>query len=182
MMRGLSIRWRLTLWYGGALAAVLALFGTTTYAVMRHQLLERIDVGLAEEQAEVVAEVERAVDSQSMLGWLERRFSAHEGFDFQITDESGARVFANPRLGEHQLALPDSDAAAGQPRFETISLETLGPYRVVTRVVGGPDGPLRVQVARPLEMYEHELAELLGVLAGTGPLVLLLASWWQTPR
>lgn len=45
MIRGLSIRWRLTLWYGGVLALVLTVFGVAIYAVMRHQLLERVDDG-----------------------------------------------------------------------------------------------------------------------------------------
>ncbi len=44
-MRRLSIRWKLTLWYGGVLAVVLAVFSTAVYFTMRHQLLARIDQG-----------------------------------------------------------------------------------------------------------------------------------------
>ena len=47
MMKRLSIRWRLTLWYGGVVAALLAIFGTAVYLTMRHHQLERIDRGLA---------------------------------------------------------------------------------------------------------------------------------------
>lgn len=175
MIRRLSIRWQLTLWYGGVLAAVLAVFGTATYAVLRHQLLERVDAGLSEELADVVGEIERATDRQGMFGWLNRRFAAHEGFDFQITDGSGTRIFANPRLGEHQLPLADREAASESPLYRTQSLDDLGRYRIVTRTLRGPDGPLAVQVARSLNTSDHELAELLTVLATTGPLVVALA-------
>ena len=57
MMKRLSIRWRLTLWYGGVLAVLLAIFGTAVYLTMRHHQLERIDRGLAEELADVPATV-----------------------------------------------------------------------------------------------------------------------------
>ena len=37
----LSIRWRLTLWYGAVLALVLSTFGGSVYLMMRHALTER---------------------------------------------------------------------------------------------------------------------------------------------
>ena len=43
----MSIRIKMTLWYGAVLAAVLALFGATVYGMMRHQLRTRLDSGLA---------------------------------------------------------------------------------------------------------------------------------------
>src|SRR5260370_40883383 len=104
-MHGAMVRWRLTLWYGAVLAVVLAGFGTTTFLVMRQQLLERIDGGLREELSDVLGEVERANDRQGMLAWLDRRFARHEGFDFQVTTKSGERVFANLRLGDRRLPL-----------------------------------------------------------------------------
>lgn len=174
-MDGLSIRWRLTLWYGGVLAAVLAIFGTAIYAVMRHQLLERIDDGLQEELADVVGEVTRATDRQSMLGWLDRRFGGHEGFDFQITDERGERVFSNPRLRQHCLSFSTFATPPEQPALDTQRVADLGRYRVVSRKVTGPGGPLLIQVARPLAAFDHELSELLAVLVTLGPLVVGLA-------
>lgn len=175
MMRGLSIRWALTLWYGGVLAAVLAVFGTTIYLVMRHQLLERVDGGLSEELADVLGEVRRAGDRHGMLRWLNRRFAGHEGFDFQITDDGGQRVFANPRLADHRLSAPEFDRSSDQPLYRTGSLPDRGRYRIVSAVSNGPDGPLVVQVARSLNAVDHELAELLTVLTAMGPLVVGLA-------
>ena len=45
-MSRLSIRWRLTLWYGVALATVLAVFGVSVYLMMRHLLLARTGTGM----------------------------------------------------------------------------------------------------------------------------------------
>jgi hypothetical protein len=114
-MRRLSIRWKLTLWYSGVLAAVLVLFSVIVYAVMRHQLLGRIDQGLNEELADVLSEIGRHDDSQSLLEWLNRRFAHHEGFDFEITDSRGQRVFANPRLIEHALSFADAADDSASP-------------------------------------------------------------------
>src|SRR5262249_50578513 len=92
MMPRLTIRWRMTLWFGAALAAVLLAFGALTYSIMRHHLLEGVDAGLHEELSDVLSEIRRGNDRQAMLGWLDRRFARHEGFDFQVTTAAGERV------------------------------------------------------------------------------------------
>src|SRR5438552_3921789 len=99
-MNPLNIRWKLTLWYGGVLAVVLSIFGTVVYVVMRHHLLQRIDQGLNEELVDVLSEVERANTSSGLKDWLERRFAAHAGFDFQVTKANGERFFFNARLAD----------------------------------------------------------------------------------
>src|SRR5262245_50476108 len=104
-MKRLSIRWKLTLWYGCVLAVVLALFSGAVYAAMRHQLLQRIDQGLAEELADVLFEIRRAKDPISLHEWLEHRFARHEGFDFQITKPTGEQFFLSKRLAEKDASL-----------------------------------------------------------------------------
>jgi len=174
MMANLSIRMRLTIWYGGVLAIVLVVFGAVTFFTMRHQMLSRIDHGLHEEMADVMSEVERAKSRAGMLDWLDRRFGQHQGFDFQITTTDGDRVFVNERLGDEQMPIPsslvmDRDVFASHLRTEEPR------WRIVTRKVDGPEGTLIVQVARSLEFYDHEMSELLLVLLLTGPLTLLVA-------
>ena len=80
MMKRLSIRWKLTLWYSGVLAVVLTAFGAAIYFTIRHTLLQRIDAGLNEELSDVLYEVNRAEEQQGLHGWLVRRFARHEGF------------------------------------------------------------------------------------------------------
>src|SRR4051812_24381043 len=109
-MRHLSIRWKLTLWYGFILAVLLAAFSATVYWTMRRHLLKRIDQGLIEELADVRYEIERATDSRGLSGWLERRFARHEGFDFQITREDGTRYFVSERMANKALPMSRHDA------------------------------------------------------------------------
>jgi heavy metal sensor kinase len=171
-MSRLNIRWKLTLWYGGALALVLAAFSTGVYFAIRHQMLTRIDQGLHEELSDVLHEVRRAAKPDDLLVWLNRRFAQHKGFDFQITKPDGTRFFVNARLEEKWLPLP-ATADSLEEVFETVSLDA--GYRIVNVRAGGPDGPLVVQVARSLEQHHQEMAELLLIFVTAGPLTLLIA-------
>ncbi|MEX0702976.1 MAG: heavy metal sensor histidine kinase [Planctomycetales bacterium] len=187
-MKRPTIRWKLTLWYAGVLAVVLTLFSGVVYFTMRHQLLGRIDQGLDEELADVLSEVDRAGDSAGMLKWLHRRFAHHEGFDFEITDAHGRRVFVNPRLVERGLSFAPASTAgstrsspagstsqdAEAPRLETRNVGSAG-WRIVTVEARGPDGPLTVRVARSLASFEHEMRELLLTFLLVAPLTLLAA-------
>ena len=175
MMNRLKIRWKLTLWYGGVLAVVLLVFGSVVFVMMRHHLMQRIDQGLNEELTDVLSEVSRAKTTDSLKDWLERRFAAHAGFDFQITMPSGERFFFNPRLADNAWPLPPKDADSSAPVFQTIPIEEKGDWRIVHVRVQGPNGPLTVQVGRSLAAYGHELNELLMTFLLAGPLTLLAA-------
>jgi hypothetical protein len=65
-MGRLSIRLRLTLWYGAVLAAVLAAFGASVYLMMRHALTARVDADLAGELREMVDDVEATPDREKL--------------------------------------------------------------------------------------------------------------------
>ena len=174
-MKHFTIRWKLTLWYAVVLAAVLTTFSGVVYFVMRHQLLGRIDQGLGEELADVLSEVERAQNSAGMLEWLNRRFAHHEGFDFEITDTGGRRVFVNPRLAEQALTFVEALPPARSLGYETLEVASAGRWRIISTGVSGPDGPLTVRVGRSLASFEHEMRELLLTFLLTGPLTLLAA-------
>lgn len=175
MIRRLRIRWKLTLWYGAVLGAVLTVFSAAVYFTMRHHLIGRIDQGLTEELADVLSEIGRASDEQGLTEWLDRRFAHHEGFDFQITRPNGDRFFINNRLGSTVLPLPDSTHDAESPSFRRVSLGEGRNWRVVSVQTRGPNEPLTVQVARSLASFEHESQELLLTFFLTGPVMLLLA-------
>jgi two-component system, OmpR family, heavy metal sensor histidine kinase CusS len=175
MRKRLNIRWKMTLWYGGVLASVLTVFGSVTYLMMRHHLLQRIDQGLHEELADVLSEVKRASTSGGLKEMLDRRFGGHEGFDFQVTRATGERFFANPRLTDKALPLPNPTAVADSPNYMTAPIETAGHWRIVSTQTQGPDGFLTVQVGRSLDAFEHESRELLLTFLLAGPLTLLAA-------
>src|SRR5262245_55579449 len=169
----LSIRWKLTMWYGGVLALVLAAFSTAVFLVLRYQGLERIDEGLNEELADVLFEINRASDSKGLMEWFQRRFFQHEGFDFQISDAKGKRFFASARLANAVLPLPSTQAKSAS--YESVTVDSKGRWRIVNVQVEGPDGLLTVQVARSLAAFDHEMAELLVTFALAGALTLLAA-------
>ncbi|MEI7685817.1 MAG: heavy metal sensor histidine kinase [Planctomycetota bacterium] len=174
-MNRFKIRWKLTLWYGCVLAVVLMVFGTVVFVIMRHHLLQRIDQGLNEELADVLSEVNRAKTPESLKDWLDRRFAAHAGFDFQITRPNGERFFYNPRLAEKAWPLPTKDTNSSAPAFQTLPVEAKGDWRIVHVNIVGPDGQLTVQVGRSLAAYKHELSELLMTFLLAGPLTLAVA-------
>lgn len=173
-MKKPSIRWQLTLWYSGVLAVVLAAFGAAIYVLMRRHLLERVDAGLDEELSDVLSEVRPAGRRDEMLVWLDRRFSRHEGFDFQVTMLDGERIFHNPRLADRTLPIPDL-TTVDEAVYTTTARTDGARQRVVSIRVSGTEGELIVQVARSLEAFDHELGELLAALLITGPATLGVA-------
>jgi heavy metal sensor kinase len=168
-----SIRWRLTFWYGAVLAVVMAAFGSAVYFTARHQLLHRIDEGLAEELTDVLFEIRRARTDAELAEWLERRFGQHEGFDFQISRPGGERYFANQRLADNALPVP-AKGLSESPSYQTTTADGIR-WRMVSVQARGPAGVLTAQVARPLAEFDHESGELLLALLLAGPLTLLVA-------
>ncbi|HMF19226.1 MAG TPA: heavy metal sensor histidine kinase [Gemmataceae bacterium] len=169
----LSIRWKLTMWYGGVLALVLVAFSAAIFLVLRYEGLERIDEGLNEELTDVLFEINRASDAKGLMEWFQRRFFQHEGFDFQITDAKGKRFFASARLANAALPLPSTQSKSVS--HESATVDTRGRWRIVNVQVEGPDGLLTVQVARSLAAFDHEMGELLLTLCLTGAATLVVA-------
>jgi len=174
-MMQVSIRRKLTLWYGGVLAAVLCLFGVVVFLVMQSQMLQRIDQGLHEELADVLYEINRATDEEGLLGWLNRRFSRHEGFDFQITRRDGRRFFVNDRLMNSALPIPKAGLDEATAVLRSVPLDHAGKWRIVNVTTPGPSGPLLVQVARSLATFDQQSSELLYTFLLTGPMTLAIA-------
>lgn len=179
MMEGLSIRLKLTLWYTGVLACVLLFFAAVVYVSRREQLMRRIDAGLREELSHVAGEIKRATEQERMLYWLNRRFSDHTGFHFQVIDENGMLLFGNARRGEEQLSMVTSQPM-GKEVF-LISRERARPgnnqhkQRIVMRKVRGPEGTLIVRIAQSLASYHREMRALAWILAFTAPATLMVA-------
>ena len=125
----LSIRWRLTLWYGAVLALVLSIFGGSVYLMMRHALTERAGAGLLMESAEVEQEIERAKNAEFLSSWLERRFAHRPGFDIQVTTPQGEQVFRSERIRDAGLPVPSSPPAPGLSSSTAIWTEDGSTYR-----------------------------------------------------
>jgi heavy metal sensor kinase len=173
-MSRLSIRWRLTLWYGAVLTTVLIIFGSSVYLMMRHVLLARTGTGMSMEAMEVAEEIGRARDGASLSTWLARRFARHPGYDIQVSSPGGQTIFRSDRIREAGLPRPTVPPTDDRPAFESFGSRS-GHYRLLNRAVPGPAGPLILQVAAPLAADDHELGELLAVLMLAGPVALASA-------
>lgn len=182
-MPGLTIRWRLTLWYGGVLAASLIAIGGVVYVTFAHNLLAEIDRALDEELAEIDKEVSLAPDSDELLHQFERNFSNHPFYEIQVSSAAGV-LFASGSAKVKPFAVPLlSDEAVSRETVRRQN-ESRGTVRVASRIAQGPVGRLVIQAADPLDLYNRELGSLLAVLLGALPLVLgaAIAGGWLLAR
>ena len=95
-MGRLSIRLRLTVWYGAVLAAVLAAFGASVYLMMRHALTARVDADLAGELREMVDDVEATPDRGRLARQWTRRFARQGGYALRDGFKFQRRLSALP--------------------------------------------------------------------------------------
>jgi len=175
-MGKLSIRRRLTLWYGAVLGAVLAGFGGAVLLMMRHELVARIDAELGGELQEVVDDIEASSDWPKLSGRWTRRFARRGGYEFQVSPVQGEPLARSGRLGTPGLPVPRVPDSYRRLDFESVPLDPrtvdLGPsgsWRAAAELVPGPEGTLVVQVAASLAPVDHELLELSTVLLLAGP-------------
>ena len=174
-MSRLSIRWRLTLWYGAVLSAILVGFSGAVYLLMHHHLLALTDAALQEELDELGNEVVRADSLSRLREMLRSRFPAQEGYELQVSTLAGEPLFRSMGVMTAGLPHPDVRTIRASSAYESVPLNGLGPVRLGSRVVPGPSGSLLVQAAITLAPTARALRELLVVLLTIGPLALASA-------
>jgi heavy metal sensor kinase len=177
-----SIRIKMTFWYGAVLAAVLAVFGATVYVMMQHQLRTRVDARLTQELSEVMEEVEEASSDVRLKERLENRFNHAGDYELQASNAEGVPIFRTKQLGSTLLPVPSAAKSFKHLDYEsvplgarTVSLGGLGRFRVSSELIPGPSGTVVIQAAISLAPDDHELSELLFVLCLAGPLALACA-------
>lgn len=188
-----TLRSRLTLWFTGALGAMLAVLGVTTFVLLDRGLRANVDSSLVS-MARVVAESSRAPEHvgtpfddvlDALLGpVLGRRF-------LQLLDPLGQ---PDPRLrSPRRPTLPLSETARDNARrgvmtFETVELAArpAAPLRLLTLPVTDRGRIVQlVQVAMPLDDVESTRRRFLLVLVGLAPFALAGAAtggWFLAGR
>jgi signal transduction histidine kinase len=174
-MTRLSIRWRLTLWYGVSLAVLLCGFCLILMLLMRQQVFVRTDAGLREEVKELGVEIGLAENAAAFKSAATARFGHHEFYDFLVSDDEGRAAFAS----SDRFALDELSTGGGSVRtnvvFTTLQLGELGPYRIATAFLPSKFGRLKVQVLRSLTPLYSDLQALQWVMTGLLPIGVLLA-------
>jgi heavy metal sensor kinase len=185
MMPRLTIRWRMTLWYGAVLAIVLVSFSAALYLTMRQHLAARADRELSDELVEVRQEIEEANSLSELQQRLHRRFDNDASIDFEVRGSSGDTIFRSKRLGSQSLPLTPKSASAKAPDFSSAQIGEMGQWRIASQTAAGTDGTYLMQVGRSLVPEQDSLRELLHVLLLIVPLALIAAiggGYWLAKR
>ena len=189
---GLSLKVRLTLWYGIALAVILAVFAGTLYVVIARNLKEQVDRSLEEAAAVAVkALTERRVGPFFQFDDLVDEFPELAVLDkfFQIFSPTGMITIQSPNV--RRLAIPLSRTAltaalAGRPVFESARFEKEPPIRLLSVPIQY-EGSLThiLQIGTSLRQVEAMRQRLIFTLLLTGPLTLAIAlagGWFLAGR
>jgi heavy metal sensor kinase len=169
-MSRLSIRWRLMIWYGAVLAAVLAIFGTSVFLLMSRGLQNRTDRALLDQMHVIEVGLARRIRGASRD--LEARYSHHPAFDIQVTAADGSVLMRSERIRERGLPPPSRPTDEDDGVYDTFRLGESGRFRMLSRAIVSGDGPLEVQIATSLRENDRELGELLAILLLAGSLAV----------
>lgn len=176
-MNRLSVRARLTLWYGVSLTVIVVGVGIYVYLMTARHMLSRTDFELDEELEELQVETMLATDEASLLQQLKTRFYYHMGFDFEVYRLDGSVLFRSSRLAARHLSLPVLGTGSTDTQITHLDfwIPDEGPGRIASRVARGPRITVRTQALTSLIKNERELSALGMTLIGILPVVLLAA-------
>lgn len=170
----MTIGRRLTLWYGLLWTLSLVVLGTVLYSTFAHNLLAEIDRALDEELAEIEMEVVPASDAATRDAQLRKYFGQHPFYLIQVARPDGTVLFASDALRADALPVPQCAHGEARP-VGNLTLRNGRRYRAASRQVVSFDGPLVIQAADSLELYDGELRQLLSVLLLLMPLSIVTA-------
>ena len=188
----MSLRVRLTLWYGTALASVLVVCGVILYGALGKALKEHVDRSLEE----TAAVAERSLEEHRFGPFLlyedlSQDFPELATLDkfFQIFGPTGQITIQSPNIQSRDIPLSRTalDAAlAGQTTFESVRFSGEPPIRLISVPVrhGGSLVNI-VRVGTSLQPLEETLHRLLIILLIAMPLALLASlggGWFLAGR
>jgi two-component system OmpR family sensor kinase len=189
---GLSLKVRLTLWYGIALALILAVFAGTLYIVIAKSLKEQVDHSLEEAGTVAVKALEeRRVGPFFKFDDLVDEFPELAVLDkfFQIFSPAGMITIQSPNVRRRDIPLSRTALAAalaGRPVFESARFPKEPPVRLLSIPIHY-EGRLThiLQIGTSLREVEEMRNRLLLTLLLTGPLALAVAlagGWFLAGR
>jgi two-component system OmpR family sensor kinase len=195
---GVSLRTRLTLWYGALLALTLLAFSALLYFTLQRNLSSEMDRRLTLRADQIVREVGPKIgnllqpedvapgQSESTLGAF-----VEPGIYVQVLSSKGAILAAPPNLFGGELPIPQSTRQAilqDNGIFDTIQVASGGVnVRLLSEPIhqaGTQEVVGVVQVAESLSPFENTMAavERLLLSAGVGALVLAVVVGWLLTR
>lgn len=173
----LPIRWRLTLWYGAVLAAVLTIFAAAVDLLMTGLLQMRTDRNLEHQVAVIEEQIGQFHDAKALRTRLGSLFNKHPAFEMQVTQDGDRAWFRSEGVRTYGLPRPESSApaAAAEGVYEDVEMAEAGPCRMLSKAIETPYASLLVQVVASTAINAKHLRELRGVFLSTGPVLLIAA-------
>ncbi|MFO0979164.1 MAG: ATP-binding protein [Planctomycetaceae bacterium] len=174
-MIGLSIRTRLTLWYGLSMAIVLIVFCFAIHIAAKTALLNRLDAALREELREICVEIEISATRTTFLEAANSRFYRHDAYDFLIVDDQQNVVFRSAGVSEEavrplMISLLERSVEDG---CQTADVDGAGACRVVQSDVESQFGSLNVVALTSMLVTSTEMAAVRSVLLWLYPASLI---------
>ena len=189
---GFSLRVRLTLWYGTALAVILLTFATVLYVEMDRELKDQVDGSLEEAAKAAVHSLEQHRFGPFLqFEDLSAQFPELAVLDkfFQIFSPTGKITIQSPHIKNRDIPLSRTAleaALAGNTTLESVLFRGDSPLRLISVPIIY-EGTLTniVQVGTSLQPVEETLHRLLLILLVTVPVALLVAlagGWFLAGR
>ena len=187
-----SIRVRLTLWYGSALALILVLFAVALYAVMSRALQNQVDRELDEAAAVAIRALEqRRVGPFLTYESLELEFPQLATLNkfYQIFGPGGSVTIQSSNLAHLEIPLSRRAlevVSEGQVIFESVRVREEAPIRLLTVPVRQGGTLINIlQVGTSLRPVDEMLHRLVVVLLISLPVSLgaaLAGGWFLAGR
>ncbi|MCA9465598.1 MAG: HAMP domain-containing protein, partial [Nitrospira sp.] len=191
-MKNASIRVRLTLWYGLALALILSLFAVSLYLVMSRALREQVDASLEEAAAVAIRTLgEHRFGPFLIFEDLSQDFPEIALLDkfFQIFGPAGQVTIQSANIQSREIPLSQTAfraALEGEVTFESVQFEKGVPIRLLSFPVRQGDQLVNIlRVGTSLQSTDRMLHRLLIGLYIASPVALLVSlvgGWFLAGR
>ena len=191
-MNNASIRVRLTLWYGSALALILLLFSVALYLVMSRALREQVDASLDEASAVAIRTLgEHRFGPFLIFEDLSQDFPEIALLDkfFQIFGPAGQVTIQSSHIQSRKIPLSQTAfraALEGRSTFESVKFKKGVPLRLYSVPIRQGEQLVNIlRVGTSLQPTDRMLQRLLTGLYIASPLTLfvsLLGGWFLAGR
>jgi len=191
-VKNTSIRVRLTLWYGSALALILVLFAVSLYLVMSRALREQVDASLDEAAAVAIRTLgEHRFGPFLIFEDLSQDFPEIALLDkfFQIFGPAGQVTIQSANIQSREIPLSQPSFRAsleGHSTFESVQFENGVPLRLLSVPIRQGDRLVNIlRVGTSLQSTNRMLHRLLVGLYIASPLALLVSlggGWFLAGR
>lgn len=180
----LSVRTRLTLWYTGALLAILLVISALSYSLVRWSLVQDLDASLVT-VAQVIADTAVPPPGSTLASSAERVLREALGPEFydkffQLLEPNGTLGLRSTHLSDETLPLSPNaraNAARGVRTFETVQLASHERVRLLTMpIVRNGRVAQLVQVGISLAGTQQALTRYVEALLVLVPLGIGLAA------